>query len=105
MKLNLPHKIKAKKFVDNRGYFQECFKEKNCVTVGVEPAKNLWNLTKNNHDIFNSYYNSKINNRLIKKYKSFDIITANNIFAHIDDIRNVFLLLKDLMHTKSLIIF
>lgn len=28
MKLNLPHKIKAKKFVDNRGYFQECFKEK-----------------------------------------------------------------------------
>jgi len=83
----------------------DCFKEKNCVTVGVEPAKNLWNLTKNNHDIFNSYYNSKINNRLIKKYKSFDIITANNVFAHIDDIHNVFLLLKNLMHTKSLIIF
>ena len=28
MKFNLPYKIKAKKFVDNRGYFQECFKEK-----------------------------------------------------------------------------
>ena len=28
MKLNLPKKIKAKRFLDNRGYFQECFKEK-----------------------------------------------------------------------------
>ena len=27
MKFNLPKKIKAKKFRDNRGYFQECFKE------------------------------------------------------------------------------
>ena len=28
MKLNLPKKIKAKRFIDKRGYFQECFKEK-----------------------------------------------------------------------------
>jgi dTDP-4-dehydrorhamnose 3,5-epimerase len=27
MKFNLPQKIKAEKFRDNRGYFQECFKE------------------------------------------------------------------------------
>ena len=27
MKFNLPLKIKAKKFRDNRGYFQECFKK------------------------------------------------------------------------------
>ena len=28
MELNLPKKITAKKFIDTRGYFQECFKEK-----------------------------------------------------------------------------
>ena len=81
------------------------FKERKCITVGVEPAQNLWSLTKNNHDIFNSFYNRSTNNKLLKKYKSFDVITANNVFAHIDDIQNVFLLLKNLMHNESLIIF
>ena len=28
MKLNFPQKIKANRFRDNRGFFQECFKEK-----------------------------------------------------------------------------
>ena len=81
------------------------FKDKKCVTVGVEPAQNLWRVTKNNHDIIHSFYNKETNIKLIDKYKYFDVINANNVFAHIDDLQTVFLLLKDLMHDKSLIIF
>ena len=102
---NKVHKLQVLEIGSNDCTLLDYFKEKKCVTVGVEPAQNLWDVTKNNHDIFNSFYNSKTNSILFKKYKSFDIITANNVFAHIDDIQKVFLLLKDLMHNKSLIIF
>ena len=80
------------------------FKENNCITVGIEPAKNLFKKTKQNHDIINSFYNNKVNNYLKKKYISFDIIIGNNVFAHIDKIKSTFVLLKQLMHDKSVII-
>ena len=81
------------------------FKNKRFTTVGIEPAIKLWRLTRNRHKIINGYYDKKTNIRLLKKYKSFDIILANNVFAHIDNIKQVFLLLKKLMHDKSIIIF
>ena len=81
------------------------FKNKRFTTVGIEPAINLWRLTRNRHKIINGFYDKKTNIRLLKKYKSFDIILANNVFAHIDNIKQVFLLLKKLMHDKSIIIF
>ena len=80
------------------------FKENNCKTVGIEPAKNLWKKTKNNHEIINSFYNKKINNYLKKKYVSFDIIIGNNVFAHIDQIKSTFISLKELMHDQSVIV-
>ena len=81
------------------------FKKKRFTTVGIEPATNLWRLTKNRHKIINGFYDKKTNIKLLKKYKSFDIILANNVFAHIDNIKQTFLLLKKLMHDKSIIIF
>ncbi len=81
------------------------FKKKRFTAVGIEPATNLWQLTKKRHKIINSFYDKKTNIKLIKKYKSFDIIYANNVFAHIDNIKQVFLLLKKLMHNKSIIVF
>ena len=81
------------------------FKKKRFTTVGIEPATNLWRLTKNRHKIINGFYDKKTNIKLLKKYKSFDIILANNVFAHIDNIKQIFLLLKKLMHDKSIIIF
>ena len=57
------------------------------------------------NQITDSDYIGTFDKLSLKKYKSFDVITANNVFAHIDDIQNVFLLLKNLMHNKSLIIF
>ena len=80
-------------------------KEKNCITVGIEPAKNLSKIKKNQHKIYNCFYNKKINEKLLKKYKNFDIIIANNVFAHIDDLKKVFVLLKSLINDQSLIIF
>ncbi len=81
------------------------FKNKKWQTVGIEPAKNLYNITKKKHYIINDYYNVKTNKTLKKKFNKFDLIIANNVFAHIDNLKFVFVLLKPLLHNKSLIVF
>ena len=54
---------------------------------GVEPAKNLYKITqKMNIKTYNSFLNSKIANNNKEK---FDLITASNVFAHVDDIQNM----------------
>ena len=63
---------------------------------GVEPAKNLYKITqKMNIKTYNSFLNSKIANNNKEK---FDLITASNVFAHVNDIKNmtknVFTMLK-----------
>ena len=64
---------------------------------GVEPATNLCNLTRNlKIKTYNSFLNSKIAKKNLKK---FDLITASNVFAHVNDIhsltKNIFSILKD----------
>ena len=81
------------------------FKLKKCKTVGIEPAKNLYKLTNKKHKIINDYYNSKTNKILKNHYGKFDLIIANNVFAHIDNLKSVFILLSSIMHNQSLIVF
>lgn len=64
---------------------------------GVEPAANLCNLTRNlKIKTYNSFLNSKIAKKNLKK---FDLITASNVFAHVNNIhsltKNIFSILKD----------
>ena len=55
---NKSKKLKVLEIGSNDCTLLNYFKQNKCITVGVEPAKNLWKITKNNHDIFNSFYNS-----------------------------------------------
>ena len=62
------------------------FKKKNIKNLyGVEPAKNLSAITKKlNIKTYNSFLNSKIAS---KNSNKFDLITASNVFAHVDKIK------------------
>ena len=54
---------------------------------GVEPAKNLSNITKKlKIKTYNSFLNSKIAN---KNQNKFDLITASNVFAHVNNIKSL----------------
>ena len=64
----------------------DCFKELNNETYGIDPAENI--VTNiNNHNIYCGFFNSDaikyFNNKFINR---FDVITAFNVFAHVDDI-------------------
>ena len=65
-------------------------------TFGVEPSSKL--ADNSSHKIFNGYFNEESANKIKNQYGLFDVITANNVFAHTRDlnqfIRNTCLLLK-----------
>jgi nucleoside-diphosphate-sugar epimerase/2-polyprenyl-3-methyl-5-hydroxy-6-metoxy-1,4-benzoquinol methylase len=54
--------------------------------VGVDPAENIYeNFSKDkNHDIYCEYFTQNTVDKLKARYGNFDIIIAQNVFAHID---------------------
>lgn len=70
----------------NDGSQLDTFKELNnkCITVGVDPAENLYSISsKKGHDIYIGFFESICDN-ILEKYPRFDIIIAQNVFAHVD---------------------
>ena len=66
-KFNYTKNIKVLEIGSNDCTLLDYFKKYKCLTVGIEPAKNLFEITKNNHHIINSYYNYQTNKILKKK--------------------------------------
>jgi ubiquinone/menaquinone biosynthesis C-methylase UbiE len=64
----------------NDGSQLDAFKEIGFKTYGIDPAKNLAELSRKNHSVVCDYFNG---NSL--KGKKFDIITAQNVFAHVEN--------------------
>jgi nucleoside-diphosphate-sugar epimerase/2-polyprenyl-3-methyl-5-hydroxy-6-metoxy-1,4-benzoquinol methylase len=74
------------------------------ITVGVDPARNIYeNISSNKkeHDVYCNFFNEKIIEQLKNKYQTFDIIIAQNVIAHID-YPNLFLsYVKELMDDNT----
>ena len=60
----------------NDGTQLDCFKEKGVETYGIDPAENLYELSSKNHDVKCEYFDSVFFGHL------FDVIIAQNVFAH-----------------------
>ena len=91
----------------NDGTFLDFFVKKGFKkVVGIEPAKNLksHNLEKK-IDINTIYFNYKNSYKLKKKYRNFKIITANNVFAHVPDLKDFAMGVKNLLDKDGLFIF
>ena len=68
----------------NDGTQLDKFKQKGWDTYGVDPAENLYKLSKDNHNIKCEYWNKDVAKSFGEK---FDVITAQNVFAHVDDVQ------------------
>tara|TARA_A100001015_G_C15034278_1_gene735102 strand:+ start:1542 stop:2807 length:1266 start_codon:yes stop_codon:yes gene_type:complete len=101
------HKDKILDIACNDGTFLNFFvKDGFKNVIGVEPAKNLkkFNETKK-IDINSFFFTYKNSFKLKRKYQSFKIITANNVCAHIPDIRDFVLGVKNILEPDGLFIF
>ena len=74
-------------------------------TVGVDPAENIYNtISKDkNHHIYCEFFTQETVNKLKEKYYHFDIIIAQNVFAHIDYPNEFLKLSKQLMNGSSML--
>jgi hypothetical protein len=73
----------------------------NIITVGVDPAKNICQLVDKRHDIFCGFFDTVVTNTLKAKYNTFDVIIAQNVFAHIDYPKKFLELCSELMDDNS----
>ena len=91
----------------NDGTFLNFFKkDKFKHVIGIEPARNLRYLNKAKKiDINTTFFNLNNSFYFKKKYKKFKVITANNVFAHVPDLKNFALGVKNILSNDGLFIF
>ena len=78
---------KGKRVLDiacNDGTQLDKFKDKGWETFGVDPAENLHHLSKQQHDVVCAYWDEDIARSM---EGVFDVIVAQNVFAHVDDVQ------------------
>lgn len=89
----------------NDGIFLTPLSQIGFKVLGIDPANNIVKKgIKIGHNIINDFFNTKTANSIINKYGKFDIITANNVLAHIEDIYNVFNSIKKLLAPRGFIV-
>jgi len=102
--------IKNSKILDiacNDGTFLENFvKKKFRNVIGVEPAKNLRKLNlEKKIDINTNFFSFKFSKKLQKKYGYFDLVTANNVFAHSPHLISFTEGVKNILSPKGVFVF
>ncbi|MBU89927.1 SAM-dependent methyltransferase [Candidatus Woesearchaeota archaeon] len=74
----------------NDGLLLKNFQKLGIQTMGIEPAANLVKIAEQDGiETINGFFNNDAVKRVIGKKGHADVVTANNVFAHIDDIDNV----------------
>ena len=81
----------------NDGTQLDYFKNKGWETHGIDPSTNLYNDSSKNHNIICDYFNKDHFNR------KFDVITAQNVFAHNENAKEFLDDCYELMHDSSLL--
>ena len=83
-------------------FVQDKFKN----VIGIEPAKNLRYLNQSKKiDINTTFFNLKNSFFFKEKYNEFKIITANNVFAHVPNLKDFALGVKNILSKDGLFIF
>lgn len=74
----------------NDGLLLSCYQREGMKAVGVEPAKNLCDAAnQGGFATLNEYFGAKAVEKILKDFGPADIVSGNNVFAHIDDIHDV----------------
>ena len=87
----------------NDGTQLDYFKQLDYVTFGVDPAQNLLERSSKNHTVWCDYFNNDwISSLGQSEGLTFDIITAQNVFAHGPNPLGFLEAAKNIMHNNSL---
>lgn len=89
----------------NDGTQLDYFKQLGFITVGVDPAKNIYYSSSKNHEVYCSFFDRSVVFSLNDNYKTgFDFIISQNCFAHTSDHFKVLFDIKLLMNSNTKLI-
>ena len=89
----------------NDGSMLEAFKKCGMKVLGVEPNKKIAELAnKKSLDTINSFFTSEVSNKIIEDYGKPLIITANNVYANIENVIQFTKSVKNLLHRDGVLV-
>jgi methylation protein EvaC len=102
-----PKKAVVVEFGSNDGVLLEPLARQGIGTViGVDPATNIVDSIESDQLILiNDFFNIPISKSLVDKYGKADIVTANNVFAHISDINGTTEAVREALKDDGVFIF
>jgi nucleoside-diphosphate-sugar epimerase/SAM-dependent methyltransferase len=90
----------------NDGIFLDPIKNLGMVAIGVEPAKNVAKIANSKKlTTLPEYFSHKTVNKIIKKYGKVDVVTAFNVFAHGDGLKEILKNTENLLKKNGEFIF
>lgn len=105
-KLFKKKKGKILDIASNDGTFLNFFNKKKFFRLGIDPAKNLKKITKSKGILqIDNFFTDKFSNQIKEKFQQFDIITANHVCAHVENLNDFFLGVKNLLKDDGIFIF
>jgi 2-polyprenyl-3-methyl-5-hydroxy-6-metoxy-1,4-benzoquinol methylase len=99
--------LKNKTILDigcNDGSLLNFFKKEGCVTIGVEPTNAYKDIDLNKHVIYNTYLDQNTVSQIKKNHSNIDIITFTNVFAHINNLKELLNNLKTLLKFNTSVV-
>ena len=74
----------------NVGVLLKGFQDRNCRILGIEPAENIAKIAnENNIKTVSVFFSPDITKKILSEHGKAKVITASNVFAHIDDLNAV----------------
>ena len=104
--LNLKNKSVVVDIGSNDGIFLEPIQNLGMKAIGIEPAKNISRIASSRGlTSLNEYFGQKTVNKLIKNYGKADVVTAFNVFAHSDGLKEILENIEKLLKKDGEFIF
>ncbi len=102
--LNLSSKSFVLEVAANDGYLLQYFKNKNIPCIGVEPTEYAANIAKKKGlKILNEFFTLKNATKFKKRFRKVDLVIGNNVYAHVPDIKDFTLALKEIINKNGVI--
>ncbi len=88
----------------NDGSLLDYFARKESVTIGIEPTDAVTDAVRKGHRTYQTFLSEEIATAIASQHGQPDFITFTNVFAHIEDLRQVIAALKVLSGPRTVIV-
>ena len=99
--------LKGKRVLDvgcNDGSLLGFFKDKGAYTFGIEPTGASMEARAQGHTVYNDFLSEKVASEIASSHGKPDVIVFTNVFAHIENLKEVIRSLQCLMSPETMIV-